>query len=61
MAHPKSKVSKQRRDKRRSHDRLTPPTLCSCSNCGSMILRHHVCPDCGYYRGQQLIVQDEDL
>lgn len=61
MAHPKSKTSKQRRDTRRAHDFLTPPTLSTCSNCGAMVPRHQVCPDCGYYRGQQLVQhQDED-
>jgi len=35
MAHPKHKISKQRRDKRRTHDKLDLPTLANCSNCGS--------------------------
>ncbi|PIE84125.1 MAG: 50S ribosomal protein L32 [Bacteroidia bacterium] len=60
MAHPKSKVSKQRRDTRRAHHALSPVTLSECSNCGTMIPRHHVCPDCGYYRGQQLIAKEEE-
>ncbi|MFC2410740.1 MAG: 50S ribosomal protein L32 [Bacteroides sp.] len=59
MAHPKSKISKQRRDKRRSHDAISPVTLSTCSNCGSFIERHHVCPECGYYRGKQLIAKKE--
>ena len=60
MAHPKSKISKQRRDKRRSHDAIAGATLCTCSHCGPMIERHRVCPDCGYYRGQQLIVKSNE-
>jgi len=60
MAHPKSKISKQRRDKRRSHDAIAGATLCTCSHCGAMIERHRVCPDCGYYRGQQLIVNSNE-
>ncbi len=55
MAHPKHKLSKQRRDKRRSHDFLTAPTLAKCSNCGATILYHRVCPECGYYRGRVMI------
>ncbi|HOG25663.1 MAG: 50S ribosomal protein L32 [Bacteroidales bacterium] len=55
MAHPKHKTSKQRRDKRRSHDRLDTPTLATCSNCGSAVMYHRVCPECGYYRGRQII------
>lgn len=55
MAHPKHKVSSQRRDKRRSHDFIVAPQLTSCSHCGSAILTHRVCPECGYYRGKQAI------
>ena len=43
MAHPKHKLSKQRRDKRRTHDFAPVPTLSVCPNC------------CGYYRGRQII------
>lgn len=60
MAHPKSKVSKQRRDKRRSHDFLKTPELTTCSHCGEMVPRHQVCPECGYYRDKQLIVPKEE-
>lgn len=52
MAHPKSKISKTRRDKRRTHYKATEPSLTTCSNCGSARLMHRVCPECGYYRGQ---------
>lgn len=55
MAHPKRKVSKQRRDKRRTHDVAVAPTLATCSNCGATIMYHHVCPECGYYRGRKFI------
>ncbi|NMB36425.1 MAG: 50S ribosomal protein L32 [Bacteroidales bacterium] len=60
MAHPKRKVSKQRRDKRRTHYKATVPTLATCSNCGSAVMYHHVCPECGYYRGRQLINKNVD-
>lgn len=56
MAHPKHRISKQRRDKRRTHYKATLPTLASCSNCGASILYHRVCPECGFYRGKQAIV-----
>ncbi|MBQ9471296.1 MAG: 50S ribosomal protein L32 [Bacteroidales bacterium] len=55
MAHPKSKISKQRRDKRRTHYKATLPTLSTCSNCGTAVEYHRVCPECGYYRGRQAI------
>jgi large subunit ribosomal protein L32 len=52
MAHPKRKVSRTRRDKRRTHYKATAPTLAVCSNCGTPVRFHHVCPECGYYRGK---------
>ena len=55
MAHPKSRISKTRRDKRRTHDKAVEPALTSCSNCGSQKLMHRVCPECGYYRGKLAI------
>ena len=55
MAHPKHRHSKTRRDKRRTHDKATAPTLATCSNCGASVKLHHICPECGYYRGKQVI------
>lgn len=60
MAVPKRKVSKARRDKRRSNNsKLTAPELVRCSNpeCNEMVRPHHVCPTCGYYGGKQVIVK----
>jgi large subunit ribosomal protein L32 len=48
---PKRKISKGRRDRRRAHDALTPLHLVSCKQCGAMRRPHHVCPECGTYRG----------
>ena len=55
MAHPKHKISKQRRNKRRTHDSLDIPTISNCSNCGAAVLYHRVCPECGFYRGRLII------
>jgi len=55
MPHPKRKISKSRRDKRRTHDKAVASTLVACSNCGSPSLMHRVCPECGYYRGKLAI------
>lgn len=55
MAHPKSKISKQRRNKRRTHYKAELPTLATCPNCGSAVEYHRVCPECGYYRGKLAI------
>ncbi|MDR0753793.1 MAG: 50S ribosomal protein L32 [Prevotellaceae bacterium] len=55
MAHPKHRISKQRRDKRRTHYKAVAPVLANCSNCGTAVLYHRVCPECGYYRGRLII------
>ncbi|HAN79303.1 MAG TPA: 50S ribosomal protein L32 [Bacteroidales bacterium] len=58
MAHPKHKISKTRRDSRRTHDKAIPATLSVCSNCGSTHELHRVCPECGYYRGKLAIEKE---
>jgi len=58
MAHPKRKISKTRRDKRRTHYKATAPALGVCSNCGSSVKLHTVCGECGYYRGQLAVVKE---
>ena len=58
MPNPKHKHSSTRRDKRRTHDKAVAPTLATCSNCGTTVKYHTICPECGYYRGKQVIVKD---
>ncbi|MEI7661442.1 MAG: 50S ribosomal protein L32 [Bacteroidota bacterium] len=57
MPHPKHKISTTRRDKRRTHDKAVARTTIICSNCGSPVLYHRVCNECGYYRGKQAVVK----
>lgn len=53
MAVPKGKVSKARRDKRRSANwKLTAPTLAKCPKCGALRLPHRMCRECGFYNGR---------
>ena len=61
MAHPKRKISKQRRDKRRTHHKAKTPQLITCKNCGTAHEYHTVCPSCGHYRGQIAISKDNIL
>jgi large subunit ribosomal protein L32 len=58
MPNPKRKHSKQRRDKRRTHDKAVAPTLATCQNCGSAIQYHRVCPECGYYKGKPAVKKE---
>ena len=60
MAVPKSKVSKARRDKRRSSVwKLHLPGMVKCSHCGEYNLAHRVCRNCGYYDGKQVVEKEE--
>ena len=52
---PKRKLSKGRRGRRRAHDALQPMHLVLCPQCGSLRRPHHVCPDCGTYKGETVI------
>ena len=55
MAVPKSKVSRQRRDKRRSNNwKLDLPGMVKCK-CGEYVLAHRVCKACGSYNGKEVI------
>jgi len=55
MAVPKRKVSKSRRDMRRSHLALDfTVALVKCEKCGEYKERHRVCKACGTYRGRQV-------
>ena len=56
MAVPKRKVSKARRDKRRSsHWKLKVPGLVKCSKCGAMRLPHRACKECGSYNNREVM------
>ncbi|MEE9140026.1 MAG: 50S ribosomal protein L32 [Alphaproteobacteria bacterium] len=55
MAVPKKKVSRSRRDMRRSHHALPRATYVECPNCGELKLPHHVCAACGYYRDREVV------
>ncbi|NTU76024.1 MAG: 50S ribosomal protein L32 [Anaerolineaceae bacterium] len=57
---PKRKLSKGRRDRRRSQDALQVANLVQCSNCGEMRLSHTVCPKCGHYQGREVVAVDKD-
>ena len=60
MAHPKRKISKQRRDKRRTHVKATAPTLATCPTTGTVHRYHRAYEVDGnlYYKGK-LIIENE--
>ena len=59
MAVPKRKKSKSKRDKRRTHQKVSVPNAASCPQCGEAKLPHHACPSCGTYKGRTVIETEE--
>lgn len=49
MGIPKRKQSKSRGAKRRTHWKLSPPSLSKCPHCNQPKQPHRICPHCGYY------------
>ena len=59
MAVPKRRVSKARRDKRRSNVWMLPvPAFSKCTQCGELKQPHRVCPNCGYYKGKEILKKE---
>ena len=61
MAVPKRKVSKARRDKRRSNVwKLALPGMVKCPKCGEYNRAHRVCGACGYYKGEEIVKKEAE-
>lgn len=54
MPNPKRKISKSRRDKRRTHFKSSTPTLRRDPNTGTVSLYHRVDMETGMYRGRKV-------
>lgn len=55
MPVPKKRVSRTRRDKRRTHKKLVALSLAECPECKEAVLPHRICPSCGFYKGKAVI------
>jgi len=44
---------------RRSHHHIKMPNLSLCPQCHEPVLPHHVCPQCGVYRGKDIVKTEE--
>ena len=60
MAVPFRKVSKTRRNMRRTHYKITANGLVECTNCGAKIRPHRACPKCGFYKGVDTSASKEE-
>lgn len=52
---PKKRHSRARQGKRRAAIKLVASKTVFCPNCGSAILAHIVCKNCGFYKGVEVI------
>jgi len=61
MPHPKRKISKTRRDKRRTHDKAMTPTIAVCSTTGEPHLYHRAywSEDKLYYKGKVVLEKEK--
>ena len=58
MAVPKRRTSKSKKGMRRSHHRVDAIAMSRCSNCSQAVITHRVCPNCGFYRGRDVLHKD---
>ncbi|MFN3916397.1 MAG: 50S ribosomal protein L32 [Flavobacteriales bacterium] len=61
MAHPKRKISKTRRDKRRTHDKAVAPQIATCPTTGEAHLYHRAHWSEGklYYKGKVVMEKEQ--
>lgn len=63
MAHPKSRISKARKNKRRTHKKAPVPQVSICKETGEPHLRHRAYSHDGnlYYKGRMIAKLVEDF
>lgn len=52
---PKQRISRARQGNRRRHHFIKLPQLMKCPVCGEKKRTHYVCPNCGTYKGHQVL------
>jgi len=55
MPVPKRRRSKARKRTLKSLWKINVPELVKCSNCDELCYPHHVCTECGFYDGKEVI------
>jgi large subunit ribosomal protein L32 len=59
MPNPKRRHSKRRSSTRRAHDFLKKPGLAECPECHNPTVPHRACPNCGKYKGREVIETEQ--
>lgn len=60
MAKPKKKQTKTCKRNRRAHFRLKSRILATCEKCGTRVLPHRACAECGNYKGRSVLAKVMD-
>ncbi len=60
MGVPKHRTSSAKRDKHRTHKKLSAPSFSLCPQCHEPLMPHHICGHCGYYKGKEIIAVEEE-
>lgn len=55
MAEPKKRHTSTRSGNRRSHLAKKTKSLSVCPKCKEIIPSHQVCPNCGFYKGKDIL------
>lgn len=56
---PKERIPRSRQGNRRAHIKLVPLNLRECPQCHEPRRAHHACPNCGTYRGREVLRPSE--
>ena len=58
MAVPKKKMSRRRTRQRKAAWKVDRPSVSTCPHCHATKLPHRVCPNCGRYKGREVVEVD---
>ncbi len=55
MALPKQRHTRHRRDRARKQYDVQLVNTQECPKCKGRVLSHRVCPECGFYKGKEMV------
>ncbi|MFP3915922.1 MAG: 50S ribosomal protein L32 [Actinomycetota bacterium] len=58
MAVPKKKMSRRRTRQRKAAWKVSRPSMSTCAQCRAPKLPHRACPNCGQYKGREVLEID---
>jgi large subunit ribosomal protein L32 len=61
MAVQQNRVTRSRRNMRRSHHALVGSSFAECPSCGELKRPHHVCGSCGHYGGREVVAMADEV